>query len=119
MGFRWKWEQVKRAMVENAREVCGSVRVGGKSPKNVRWNDVVKAAVEKKEAAARDKVAKDGCMGVYKEEKRKIKKCIYQSKREANGHFGRKMNQDVDEDKKLFWKKLSKVNRGKVKGAAE
>ena len=27
------WEQVKRTMVENAREVCGSVRLGGKEPK--------------------------------------------------------------------------------------
>ena len=27
------WDQVKRAMVESAREVCGSVRVGGKEPK--------------------------------------------------------------------------------------
>ena len=25
------WEQVKRAMLESAREVCGSVRVGGKT----------------------------------------------------------------------------------------
>ena len=24
------WEQVKRAMVKSAREVCGSMRVGGK-----------------------------------------------------------------------------------------
>ena len=29
------WEQVKWAMVESAREVCGSVRMGGKNPKNV------------------------------------------------------------------------------------
>ena len=27
------WEQVKQAMVESAREVCGSVKVGGKEPK--------------------------------------------------------------------------------------
>ena len=24
------WEQVKRAMVESSRELCGSVRIGGK-----------------------------------------------------------------------------------------
>ena len=29
------WEQVKRVMVESAREVCGSVRVGGKDPKSL------------------------------------------------------------------------------------
>ena len=31
-------------MVLSAREVCGSVRVGGKDPKNVWWNGIVKAA---------------------------------------------------------------------------
>ena len=29
-------EQVKRVIVESAREVCSSVRVGGKNPKNWR-----------------------------------------------------------------------------------
>ena len=28
------WEQVKRAMTETAREMCGSVRVGKKNPKS-------------------------------------------------------------------------------------
>ena len=29
------WEQVKRVMVESAREVCDSMRVGGKNPKSM------------------------------------------------------------------------------------
>ena len=44
------WEQVKWAMFESAREVCGSVRVGRKNPKRLWWNDEVKAAVTRKEA---------------------------------------------------------------------
>ena len=42
------WEHVKRAMVESVREVCNSVRVGGKNPKSVWWNDDIKAAVRRK-----------------------------------------------------------------------
>ena len=45
------WEQVKQAMVDMTREECGSVRAWGKNPNNVQWNDVVKAAVERKKAA--------------------------------------------------------------------
>ena len=41
------WEEVKRARVESAREVCGSVIVGGKNPKSVLWNDEIKAAVKR------------------------------------------------------------------------
>ena len=45
-------------------------------------------------------------MEIYKEEKRRVQRCIYQSKREVNEHFERKMSQDVNEYKKLFWKDL-------------
>ena len=45
------WKQVERAILESAREACGSVRVGGKIPKSVWWNEEIKAAVRRKEAA--------------------------------------------------------------------
>ena len=34
-------------------------------------------------------------MEAYREEKRKVKRCIYQSKKEVNEQFGRKMNEEV------------------------
>ena len=42
---------MKWVIVESAREVCSSVKVRGKSPKSVWWNDEVKAAVRRKEDA--------------------------------------------------------------------
>ena len=116
------WEQVKRVMVENEREVCGSVRVGGGNSKSVGWNDQVKAAVMRKEdtwkkvMGARDEDARERCLEVHKEEKRKVKRCI-QSKEEIQEHFGRKVNQDVNGKRKLFWKKVSKANGGKVENS--
>ena len=60
-------------MVESAREVCGSVRGGGKNPKIVQWNDEVKSAVRRKVVlAVRNEVAKGRCIEAYREEKRKI-----------------------------------------------
>ena len=62
------WKQVKRATVESAKEVCGSVRVGGKNPKSAWWNDEIKAVTRIKEAAwkgalaASDDEAKERCM---------------------------------------------------------
>ena len=44
-------------MVESPREVCGSVRVGGKNPKSLWWNDEIKAAVRRKEAAWKEVLA--------------------------------------------------------------
>ena len=59
--------------------------------------------------AARDEDAKERCM-----EKRKVKRCIYHRKEKVNEHLGRKMNQGVNGNKKLFWKEVSKANGGKV-----
>ena len=60
--------------------MCGSVRVGDGNPKCVWWNDKVKAAVKRKEVlGARDEDASERCLEAYKEEKRKVKKCIYQN----------------------------------------
>ena len=47
-----------------------------------------------------DKNVKERALDVYKEKNRKIKRCIYQSKKQ----FLRKMNQDVNGNWKLFWK---------------
>ena len=100
-------------MVESDREVCGSVRVGGKNPKSVWWNDEIKAAGRRKEAAwkgvfaASHKETKERCMEAEREEKRKVKRCIIQCKMKVNEQFGRKMNEDVSGNRKLFWKEVS------------
>ena len=98
--------QVKRAMVEGARVMCGSVRVERKNLKNVWWNNQVKSAFKRREAAwkevfgSRDedawKLAKK-----KKKKKRKVKRCIYQSKKEVNDIFGSKMNEDNNGNRKL------------------
>ena len=68
--------------VFTTREVCGSVKVGEKNPKSVWWNDETKAAVRRKEVlAARDE---ERCMKMYREEKRKVKRCIYRNKKKVN-----------------------------------
>ena len=66
-------------MIEGAREVCGLVRgEGRKNPMSVWWNNEVKAAVRRKVVlGASDEESKERCMEVYREEKRKVKKCIY------------------------------------------
>ena len=85
-------------MAERAREVCGWGRVKEKNPESVWWNYEVITAIKRKEAAwkemlgARDEDAKERCLDVYKEEKIKVKKSIYQSKKEVNEQLGRKMN---------------------------
>ena len=46
-----------------------------------------------------DEEAKERCMEAYREEKRKVKRCIYQKVKEQ---FGMKMNEDMNGNMKLF-----------------
>ena len=63
------------------------LRVEGKNPKSVWWNDEVKAAVRRKKVlAASDEEAKERGMEVYREENRKAKRFIYQSKKKVSEH---------------------------------
>ena len=85
------------------------------------WNYEIKSAVKRKEAAwkkvlpASDEEAKERCFEVYKEEKRRFKKCIYQSKSLGS----RKVwNEDVNGNRKLFWKEVSKSNEPKAENSS-
>ena len=52
--------------------------------------------------AASDEETKERCMKAYREEKRKINRYIYHSKKKVNEQLGRKMNEDVYGNRKLF-----------------
>ena len=62
--------------------------------------------------------AKERCMEVYREEKRKVKWFIYQSKKKVNEQFVKKINEDVNGNGKLFWKEVSNEKGGKVESCS-
>ena len=72
----------------------------------------------KRKEDARDEAAKERCMEAYKEENRMVKRCIYQSKKEVNEQFCRKMNHDVNGNRNLLWKEVSKMDGGKVRSCS-
>ena len=57
-------------MVDSAREVCGSVRTARKNQRSKRCNNVITAAVERKEAPWKDVLGEkdeivERCMEIY------------------------------------------------------
>ena len=61
-----------------------------------------KEAAWKEVLAANDEEAKERCMEEYRGEKRKVKMCIYLSKKKVNQQFRKMMNEDVNGNRKLF-----------------
>ena len=47
-----------------------------------------------------------GSREAYREEKRNAKRCKCQSKMKVNEQFGRNINDDVNGNRKLFWKEV-------------
>ena len=64
--------------------------------------------------AARYEEVKERFMEAYREEKRKVRCCIYQNNKKVNEQFIRKMNEDVNGNRKLFWKEVINARRGNV-----
>ena len=96
-----------------------------KQPKEcVWWNDKIKTSVRRKEdawkglLAASDEETKERRMEAYREEKRKVKRCIIQSKKKVNEQFGRKINKDMNGNKRLFWKEVINAKGGKVESCS-
>ena len=58
-------------------------------------------------------------MIIYKEERKKANRSIQQIIYDINEQFGKKKNQVVIVNKKLFWKELGKRNGGKDEDAIE
>ena len=54
--------------------------------------------------------------GIFKPTKRKRER-LYGAFMKAQEQFGRKINQDVNGNRKLLWKEVSKANGGKVKNS--
>ena len=57
---------------------------------------------------------KKRCIEAYREEKRKVKMSLYISKKKLNEQCGRKMHEDVNRNRNLFWKEVSNAKGGKV-----
>ena len=61
-----------------------------------------------------DEETKERCMEAYRDDKIKVKRCIIQSKKKVNELFGRKINEDVNGNRKLFSKEVGNAKGGKV-----
>ena len=90
-----------------------------KNPKSAWWNDEIKTVVRRNESAWKKVLTavKRQNKDVWKRTKkrREMLKCVYiRARKKVNEEFGRKMNEDVNGNSKLFWKEVSNAEGGKV-----
>ena len=110
-----EWQLFKSAVVECAEEVCGMRRVGGGVRKGSEWwcEDVRKAVAEKRQAyevwlQRRDEASYES----YKERRNQAKRAVRVAKVRADERWGRKLTENFQENKKMFWKEVKRIRKG-------
>ncbi len=98
-------------------------REWGEKKGNVWWPTEIKDAVKRKKRAYKKmlqrnlpKEVKVRRKSEYKEWKKRVRKMIKMSKRRVDEEFGRKLSQNFSENKKHFWKEVTKVRGGERSG---
>ncbi len=98
-------------------------RERGEKKGNEWWTNEIKNAVEGKKRAYKKMLQRNLPEGVkarrkseYKEWKRKVRELIKESMRRVDEEFGRKLSQNLCDNKKLFWKEVKKARGGERDG---
>ena len=110
-----EWQLFKSAVVECAKEVCGMRRVGAGIRKGSEWwcEEVSMAVAEKRRAfevwlQQKDEVS----YGRYKEKRNQARRAVRHAKVAADERWGRRMTDNFQENKKMFWKEVKRVRKG-------
>ena len=109
-----EWGKFRTAVVGNAEKVCGMRRVGGGVKRGSEWwCQEVKEAIERKKKAfdvwlqRKTRTAYEH----YKECRAQAKREVKLAKMRADERWGRKLTEDVKENKKMFWKEVKRTRK--------
>ena len=111
-----EWQRFKSAVLECTERVCGMRRVGGGVRKGGEWwcEEVGVAVKGKKQAFEMWLQRKDeASYEAYKEKRRLVKRAVRNAKVRADERWGNKLTENFQGNKKMFWKEVKRVRKGK------
>ena len=115
VGVEEEWAMFNGSVMKCAREVCGMRRVGGGRRKGSEWwNDEVSEAVAAKRGAYEEWLQRESEERYerYKDKRREVKRVVKKAKREADVRWGRQMEGNFEENRKMFWKEVKRLKNG-------
>ena len=112
-----EWHCLKDAVKRNALEVCGTRRVGrGLRKGSEWWNEEVKLAVSEKKRAY-EVWLQSGSLEdyeCYKGRRKMVKRVVKNAKKVTNEKWERKLTENFEENKKMFWKEVKKLRKSEL-----
>ena len=109
------WKKYKEIITKSAKEVCGTKVIGGPNKRTAWWNESVKAKIKEKKDAWK-KYLSSKCqedMENYKMKRQAAKEEVLKSKQIQWQKFGETLEQNYNENQKLFWGAIKRCRRGK------
>lgn len=109
------WVEFKTKVLATAKEVCGSVRVKGKTKYTSWWSEDIKKEIKCKKNRwkeyLRDRTEESYMR--YKDKRKIVKEMIKRNKNKNWTDFGDKMEKYANENKKLFYRMLKNTRKKK------
>ena len=109
----------KEVVMSVAAEVVGHKVLKGRRGGSAWWTDEIKEAVDEKRRAYKRVLQKNVTVEVresrkaeYRFWKRKVKELVNDSKQRVDEDFGRKLSEDFNVNKKLFWREVKRERGG-------
>ena len=107
-------EKFRDIVMECTNEVCGMRRVGEQRRKGSEWwnEEVGRAVAEKRRAfeewlQRRDRVTYDRYRALA------VKLAVQAAKRMADRRWGKRLGNDLEGNKNIFWKEVKRVRKGR------
>ena len=110
-----EWQRFKSVVVKCAEDVCGMRRVGGGVRRGGEWwCEETRLAVREKRLAFEVWLQKKDRESYerYKEKRNLAKRVIRNAKVKSDERWGKKMTDNFQENKKMFWKEVKRVRKG-------
>ena len=110
-----EWQRFKSVVVKCAEDVCGMRRVGGGVRRGGEWwCEETRLAVREKRLAFEVWLQKKDRESYerYKEKRNLAKRIIRNAKVKSDERWGKKMTDNFQENKKMFWKEVKRIRKG-------
>ncbi|XP_045471756.1 uncharacterized protein LOC123678663 [Harmonia axyridis] len=113
-GVEEVWGRFKNILMESAKRVCGSVKIGRNRRGTAWWNDNLKRQIKMKKILWKKYLKNRNACNYrkYKEQRKRVKQVTLEEKEKTWRDFGERMEKNYTENRKLFYRVMKNMRKG-------
>lgn len=110
-----KWNIYKNLILTSAEKICGRAVIGGGQKSTPWWTDTVRNVVKQKKEAWKKYLnsKRDEDKNIYLQRRDEAKLKVREAKQKSWADFGNKMEENYNDNRKLFWRVVKRLRNDK------